>query len=98
TESQIPHGLGLDRLYVHGSDPVQGLRRAIALNSASTVITGSYIVDVKDGGGDSPGICGWNGPGPFTVTNNYVEAAAENILFGGADPAVPKLVPSDITI
>jgi Right handed beta helix region len=97
-ESQIPHDLVLDRVYVHNTDPSQSLKRAIALNSASTVITGSYIVDAKDAGADSQAICGWNGPGPFTVTNNYVEAAAENILFGGADPAVPNLVPSDITI
>jgi hypothetical protein len=98
TESQIPHDLVLDRVYAHGTDPTQGLRRAIALNSASTVITGSYIVDVKDAGADSQAICGWNGPGPFTITNNYLEAAGENVLFGGADPAVPNLVPSDITI
>ena len=97
-ESQIPHDLVLDRVYVHNTDPAQPLKRAIALNSASTVITGSYIVDAKDAGADSQAICGWNGPGPFTITNNYVEAAAENILFGGADPAVPNLVPSDITI
>lgn len=97
-ESQIPHDLVLDRVYVHNTDPMQDLRRAIALNSASTVITGSYIVDVRDSGADSQAICGWNGPGPFSITNNYVEAAAENILFGGADPAVPNLVPSDITI
>jgi hypothetical protein len=97
-ESQIPHDLVIDRVYVHNTDPAQGLRRAIALNSASTVITGSYIVDAKDAGADSQAICGWNGPGPFTITNNYVEGAAENILFGGADPAVPNLVPSDITI
>jgi hypothetical protein len=98
TESQIPHDLVLDRVYVHNTDPMQNLRRAIALNSASTVITGSYIVDARDAGADSQGICGWNGPGPFTITNNYVEAAAENILFGGADPGLPNLVPSDITI
>src|SRR5215470_12905232 len=97
-ESQIPHDLVLDRVYVHNTDPAQGLKRAIALNSASTVITGSYIADVKDAGADSQAICGWNGPGPFVVTNNYLEAAAENILFGGADPSVPNLVPSDITI
>jgi hypothetical protein len=98
TVSQIPHDLVLDRVYVHNTDPAQGLRRAIALNSASTTITGSYIVDVKDAGADSQAICGWNGPGPFTITNNYLEAAAENLLFGGADPSVADLVPSDITI
>jgi hypothetical protein len=93
----VAHDLVLDRVYVHG-DPALGQKRAIALNSASTTITGSYISDIKAVGQDSQAICGWNGPGPYTITNNYLEAAGENVLFGGADPSVPNLVPSDITI
>jgi len=93
----IPHDLVVDRVYVHG-DPVQGQKRGIALNSASTTITGSYIADIKAVGQDSQAIAGWNGPGPYTITNNYLEAASENLLFGGADPSVPNLVPADITI
>src|SRR5206468_9330019 len=46
----------------------------------------------------SQAICGWNGPGPYAITNNYLEGAGENLLFGGADPAIPNLVPADITI
>jgi hypothetical protein len=30
--------------------------------------------------------------------NNYLEGSAENIIFGGADPSVPGLIPSDIEI
>src|SRR6185295_19787625 len=41
---------------------------------------------------------GWNGPGPFQIENNYLEAAGENLLFGGSDPSIPDLVPSDIEI
>ena len=95
--SQVAHDLVLDRVYIHG-DPVAGQKRGIALNSAATTITGSYIADIKAKGQDSQAIGGWNGPGPFTITNNYLEAAAENLMFGGADPSVPNLVPSDITI
>ena len=43
-------------------------------------------------------IAGWNGPGPFTISNNYLEGAGENMIFGGADPSIPDLVPSDILI
>ena len=92
-----PHDLVVDRLYIHG-DPAKGQKRGIALNSASTTITGSYIADIKLVGQDSQAICGWNGPGPYTITNNYLEAAGENVMFGGSDPAVPNLVPADITI
>src|SRR5262245_27833900 len=95
--SQIANNLVVDRVFIHG-DAIKGQKRGIALNSASTTITGSYISDVKSLGQDSQAIGGWNGPGPYSITNNYLEAAGENLMFGGADPAVPNLVPSDITI
>jgi len=95
--TSVAHDLVLDRVYVHG-DPAAGQKRAIALNSGSTTITGSYIADIKAVGQDAQAICGWNGPGPYIITNNYLEAAGENVLFGGADPSVPNLVPSDIMI
>jgi hypothetical protein len=95
--SQVPHDLVVDRVYIHG-DAANGQKRGIALNSASTTITGSYLSDIKAVGQDSQAISGWNGPGPYTITNNYLEAAAENLMFGGTDPSIPGLVPSDITI
>ena len=97
TAAQVPHDLIVDRSYVHG-DAELGQKRGIALNSASTSIINSYIADIKASGQDSQAIAGWNGPGPFTIANNYLEAAGENVLFGGADPSIPNLVPSDITI
>jgi hypothetical protein len=95
--SQIPHDLVIDRVYLHG-DPGKSHKRGIALNSASTTIASSYIADIKAVGQDSQAIGGWNGPGPYVIANNYLEGAGENLMFGGADPSVPGLVPSDITI
>ena len=93
----IPHDLVVDRCLVRG-DPDAGQKRGIALNSASTSVVNSYIADIKGEGQDTQAIAGWNGPGPYTIVNNYLEAAGENLIFGGTDPAVPNLVPSDITI
>jgi len=93
--SQVPHDIVVDRCYIHGN-PTAGLRRGVALNSASTIITDSYISDCHEVGADSQAICGWNGPGPFTIVNNYLEASGENVLFGGADPKIDGLIPSDI--
>jgi hypothetical protein len=95
--AQVPHDLVLDRVYVHG-DPSNHLKRGVALNSATTSITGCYISEVKVVGQDNQAIAGWNGPGPYTITNNYLEAAGENVLFGGADPAIANLVPADIVM
>jgi hypothetical protein len=91
------HHLILDRVYVHGRKD-KGAKRGIALNSGNTWIHGSWIDEVKSKTQDSQAICGWNGPGPFLIENNYLSASAENVMFGGADPVIPNLVPSDIRI
>ena len=93
----MPHNLIFDRSYLHG-DPKRGVRRAIALNSRSTAVIDSYISDCKEVGAESQAIAGWGGPGPFKIVNNYLEGAGENVMFGGADPTIPNLVPSDIEI
>ena len=97
TIASLAHDLVLDRVYIHGSD-VASLKRCVALNSASTAIIDSYLSKCHGEGQDAQAIAGWNGPGPFKIVNNYLEGAAENILFGGADPAIPNLIPSDIEI
>ena len=91
----LPHDILIDRCYIHGH-AVADVTRAVALNSASTDITDSYISDIHGIGFDTQAICGWNGPGPFKIINNYLEAAGENVMFGGADPKIKNLVPSDI--
>jgi hypothetical protein len=95
--ASVPSAITLDRLYIHG-DPERGQRRGIALNSSSTTIRDCYISDIKTIGSDSQAIAGWNGPGDYTIENNYLEAAGENILFGGGDPAIPDLVPTKIVV
>jgi hypothetical protein len=93
----VPHHLVLDRCYIHAF-PKQALKRGIALNSAYTDILNSYVAGFKVAGQDSQAIAGWNGPGPFRIVNNYLEAAGENVMFGGAQAAIPNLVPTKIEI
>src|ERR1700754_749940 len=97
TLSSVPHHFTLDRVWIHGF-PTQEVQRGLSLNTAETTIINSYISEIHAVAMDTQAICGWNGPGPYHIINNYIEAAAENILFGGADPAIPNLVPSDIEI
>jgi hypothetical protein len=92
-----PRNLVLDHLYLHG-EPGSNFTRCIALNSASTVIADSWISECHAKGVDSQAIEGWNGPGPYLIQNNFLAAAGENVMFGGADPHIQNLVPSDITI
>ena len=95
--SQVPYQLVLDRVYIHG-DRVQGQKRGVALNARSVVIRNSHISDIKAVGIDTQAIGGWNGPGPFTIENNYLEASGEVFLLGGADPPIPNLVSADVEI
>ena len=95
--SQMPFELVFDRVYVHG-DRVFGQKRGIALNAGATQIVNSYFEDFKLAGQEAQAIAGWNGSGPYLIENNYLQAAAQSVIFGGADPSIPGLVPSDITV
>lgn len=95
--TQVPYDIEIDRVYVHG-DPLYGQKRGIALNGRNITIRNSYISEIKAVGVDSQAIGGWNGPGPFTIENNYLEAAGENFILGGSDPAIPNLVSENVTV
>jgi hypothetical protein len=92
----LPHDIEFDRVYVHGS-PDYGQRRGIAANGRSVTIKNSYISDIKQKGDESQAIGVWATDGPIQIVNNYLEAGAENILFGGAGSYL-KLVPTDCLI
>ncbi len=94
---QFPHHLVFDRCYIR-STGLNKARRGVGLNSGDTTISNSYISGFAGEGDETQGICGWNGPGPYKIVNNYIEGGGQNIMFGGADPAVPNLVPSNIEI
>ena len=97
TAAQVPSRLVLDRSYVHGTASLS-VSRCVMLNSASSAVIDSYLADCHLKGLDSQAIMGWNGPGPYKIVNNYLEGAGEVIMFGGADPSVPGMVPADIEI
>jgi hypothetical protein len=95
--SLVPTNLILDRVYVHGHSTLN-LSRCVALNSAATAVIDSYLSECHASGIDSQAICGWNGPGPFKIVNNYLEGAGEIVMFGGSDPVSASMIPSDIEI
>jgi hypothetical protein len=97
TLDSLPDHIIIDRCYLHG-DPVIGARRGIAMNARSGAVVDSYIADIKKAGEDAQAISGWNGPGPYKIVDDYLEAAGENMMFGGQDPSIKGLVPSDIEV
>ena len=53
------------------------------MNSARTAVVDSYLSEFHDRYHEAIAIMAWDGPGPFKIVNNYLEAAGENIMLGG---------------
>ncbi|MEP7343642.1 MAG: Ig-like domain-containing protein [Gemmatimonadaceae bacterium] len=97
TLALVASDLVLDRVYVHGQTTTN-LTRCVALNSARTQITDSYITECHSNGTDAQAIQGYNGPGPYKIVNNTLIASTENVAFGGGDPWITGMIPKDIEI
>lgn len=93
--ASLPHHLIADRCWVHGN-PLQAVKRGFEFNCGEAAVIDSTVDDCHNAGQDTQAICGWNGPGPFRIANCRLEGAGENVMFGGATPAIAGLVPSDI--
>lgn len=93
----VPYAIVLDRVFVHGH-PTKAQKRCIALNGRGLEVLNSYVAGCASFENDAQAIAAFNGPGPFRIINNYLEASGENVMFGGADPMIPGLVASDIEI
>jgi hypothetical protein len=92
----------LDRLYIHGT-PTDDTRRGVDFSGGiSMAVQDSYLSEfhcsVTDSCGDSQAVSGGTGDqpmGPYKIDDNFLEAACENILFGGSEATQ---TPADIEI
>jgi hypothetical protein len=94
---KVPHHLWFDRCYVHGQ-PGKALKRNFFVNANHVVIENCFISESKLGSGESQAILVLNSNGPIDILNNYIESAGENIMFGGAAPALQFAVPTGVRI
>jgi hypothetical protein len=92
-----PRDVVLDRVLARGN-AATGQKRGLSLHGSDITVTRSYVADMKQSGVDTQAIWINNGPGPYTITDNYLEASGENLLVGGDDPRIDQLVPADILI
>ena len=105
TAAELPHHITFDRTYFAG-DEATGTKRGLEANAGrgtsaadpEVIVKNSYFEDFKDPINDAQAIGVWNGYGPFLIENNYLEASGENVMFGGGDPSITNLVPSNITV
>ena len=95
--ADMPHHLIVDRSYVHGTSSLD-MKRCITLNSATSAVMDSWLTECHSNNGDSQAILGNNGAGPLRIENNYLAAGGEVVMFGGGDPSIAGLIPSDIEL
>jgi Right handed beta helix region len=93
----LAHHIVFDRCYVHGYPNVND-KRGIDMDGAYVAVVDSYITDFQAAGVDSQALWAFNTTGPLQIRNNYIEAASENVMTGGANSLAATLVPADIEI
>lgn len=87
----------MDRLLIIAPTLVEQ-KRAILGNGTHITLTRSYIAGIYRRGQDSQAFCAFDGAGPYLISDNYLEAASENILFGGSNSSTIADIPADILI
>jgi hypothetical protein len=93
----VPDHIIFDRCFVHG-DATHDLQAGIQANFSNFGLVDSYISDIHMKGTDTTAIGAFFTPGPMYIHNNHLEAAGENVIFGGSGQNADPWVPSDITI
>jgi hypothetical protein len=76
-----------DRCWVHGSPTGEDIKGVVFEASSYIAIVDSFISDIHSktsaNGADSSAIASVTGIGPVKIVNNFLEAAGENVLWGG---------------
>ena len=76
-----------DRCWIHGSPKGEDVKGLEFTDSSYVAVIDSYISDihskVSGWGADSAAVGSITGPGPVKIVDNFLEAAGENVLWGG---------------
>jgi hypothetical protein len=98
TETSVadqPHDIVFDRVVADGG---WSAKVGVAMNGGRTALINSTVTGVMKVGQDTQAVGGSKGPGPFLIENNFLNGGTETILFGGSDPLIPGLIPTNIVI
>jgi hypothetical protein len=93
----LPDSITFDRCYIHGDD-THDVQSGMQGNVSNFAVVDSYISDIHMKGADTQAIVAYFTPGPIKIVNNYLSAAGENVMLGGAGGYKNPYVPSDVEI
>lgn len=91
-----PARVVLDGLSIEAG--TKGGHRGIALHGSHHTVKHCRVTGFWEAGRDSQAIWAHNGPGPYVIEDNYLEASGETILLGGDRVKIPNCVPEDVII
>ncbi len=94
---QVAHHLVFNHCIVENVGD-SATRKGIEANAADVSILNSSIYNIRGNAGDSYAIGAWSTPGRHAIVNNRIEGGSENIIYGGASPAIKNVSPRDLTI
>jgi len=93
----LPDSIVIDRCYVHG-DATHDMQTGVVGNGSNYAVIDSYFSEIHSACCDSQAFGAFDTPGPIKVVNSHLEAAGENVMFGGSGGNGNRGVPSDIEI
>ncbi len=93
----LPDSITFDRCYIHGDD-THDVQSGMQGNISNFAVVDSYISDIHMKGADTQAVVAYYTPGPIKIVNNYLSAAGENVMLGGAGGYKNPYVPSDVEI
>lgn len=88
--------LVLDRIVVLGSP--EGQHRGLAVNAQRLRISRCHVGGIWRDGFDTQAIAGWTRTKDVLIEDCFLEAAGENVMFGGADAGSEDGIPQDVTM
>ena len=99
TTANLPNYIEFERCFIHGSYAGE-LRNGILAGGRNFSIVDSWISEIKMAATETHAVVAYNGPGPYTITNNWLEATAIPVLTGGGTQSVDDItfMPANITI
>src|SRR5579883_1055634 len=85
SDTSLPGAITLEQVYIHGNFTNTDVHHAIVANTQGFTMADSWVEETPYDAQDGQGVASWGGPGPITLTNNWIVGASENVLVGGAD-------------
>lgn len=79
-------------------DAVEGAKRGIAANGPDCHIHANYIDRIFHRAQETQAICAWNDCRGLRIGNNYLRAASEGVMIGGADAHDLASTPGDVML